>query len=208
MTAPRLIGVDFDNTIVSYDAAFVAAAEARGDLPPGAATTKREVRSALRAQADGERAWMALQGDVYAARMGDAVFAPGVERFFAACRARSDVAIVIVSHKTRRGHFDPAGRDLRAAARGWMVERGFFDADGFGLSSDHVFFEDDRDDKVARIGAIGCESFVDDLIEVLRHPGFPSGVRRIHYSDATPGSDDPDIETCDSWDAIHGLLLA
>jgi hypothetical protein len=44
-----------------------------------------------------------------------------------------------------------------------------------------VFFELTQQDKVARVAALGCEAFIDDLPEILAMPGFPDGMCRILF---------------------------
>jgi hypothetical protein len=170
-----LVGIDFDNTIAGYDHVFPVVAESEGVLPPGAATSKAEVRSLLRAEAGGETKWMALQGRVYGAHMHRARLIDGVADFLARCRA-AGVKVCIVSHKTETGHFDPDRVNLRDAAMAWMVEQGFFTADGFGLERGDVYFSSTREAKVATIARLGCTHFVDDLEEVFLEPNFPKDV--------------------------------
>ena len=64
-----------------------------------------------------------------------------------------------------------------------MSTRGFFQAAGYGIAPDAVYFENTRQDKIARIAQVGCTHFIDDLEEVLSDPAFPSGVERILFSD-------------------------
>ena len=175
-----LIGLDFDNTLAGYDRAFALAARELAGAPADLAT-KTQVRAWLRGQgAEGETIWQRLQGQVYGARMNTAELIPGVGDFLR--RARRDGArLAIVSHKTEYGHFDPARVNLRDAARNWMTAQGFFAADGFGLDPTAVYFEGARAEKLARIAALGCTHFVDDLEEVLGDPDFPPGVRRWLY---------------------------
>jgi hypothetical protein len=42
-----------------------------------------------------------------------------------------------------------------------------------------VYFEGTRTEKIARIVALGCTHFIDDLEEVFDDPAFPSGVERL-----------------------------
>ena len=60
-----LIGVDFDNTLVTYEEVFRAEACARGLIDPNFAGTKQEIRDRIRLLPDGEIAWQQLQGYVY-----------------------------------------------------------------------------------------------------------------------------------------------
>ena len=179
------IGIDFDNTIITYDEVFRAAARAQGLIEPGFDGSKQAVRDAIRLLPDGELTWQKLQGQVYGKGIVDAGLCNGVDSFLRRCRAEGAV-VFIVSHKTEFGHYDPARVNLRTAALDWMTARGFFRPDGYGLAPDNVFFEGTRAEKLARIGTLDCSYFIDDLEEVLDDPGFPAGVQRILFSDRKP----------------------
>jgi hypothetical protein len=175
------IGIDFDNTIASYDQAFAAAAEAAGLVAQGAATTKKQVRKLVRAGDGGECDWMRLQGQVYGAHMRDAELIDGVGDFLERCREHGH-EVLIISHKTEFGHFDEARVNLRDAAYDWMAAQGFFDEMSYGLDPATVFFEPTRTEKVGRIKSTGCTHFIDDLVEVFEEPGFPTETTRILYA--------------------------
>jgi hypothetical protein len=193
------IGIDFDNTLIDYDRVFLAAARERGLVPGDFDGAKRAVRDAIRLLPDGEPIWQRLQGYVYGAGIGGAVPFPGAREFVARCE-RKGVATFIVSHKTRFGHFDPARVDLRAAARGWLDARGFLQA----IPADRLYFEDDREHKIARIAALGCTHFIDDLEEVFADPSFPAGVRRILIAESGAES----CETlCSDWQDVTTAIF-
>jgi len=175
------IGIDFDNTIVGYDALFTEVARSHGLIPAEFSGTKKQVRDTVRLLEAGEAAWQRLQAAVYGARMGDALLIDGVGAFLGAC-ARRRLSVFVVSHKTAVSPVDPDGVDLRLAARSWMEKLGFFADDGFALSPDHVFFEDTRQSKIARIEALGCSHYIDDLEEVFLEGSFPPDVRCYLFS--------------------------
>lgn len=189
------IGIDFDNTLIDYDRVFLDAARERGLVGADLQGSKREVRDAIRLLPDGELAWQRLQGHVYGAGIGGAVLFEGAGEFLRECRARG-LDLFVVSHKTRYGHLDPTRVDLRQAALGWMKGQGFFAADGFGLDPRHVFFEETRAAKLARIAALGCTHFIDDLEEVFADPDFPPGVRGILFASTAIAC--PEI-VCPEW---------
>jgi hypothetical protein len=192
------IGVDFDNTLIDYDRVFVAAARERGLVAADFTGSKRAVRDAIRRLPGGELAWQRLQGHVYGAGIGAAVPFAGAEIFLRRCAAEG-VAVFIVSHKTRYGHHDPARVDLREAARQWLAARGFFRPGRTAIPRDHVFFEDDRGQKLARIASLACTHFIDDLEEVFADPRFPTGVCRILFAAAGTGYADA---VCANWREI------
>jgi hypothetical protein len=175
--APVRLGIDLDNTLISYDALFMHAASERGWLTDARPSSKKVVRDAVRALPDGEVRWQILQAEVYGRRMAEACLIDGAATFLQTCRARH-MRVCIVSHKTRYARRDPNGVDLRQAARAWLVRHGFFDPDGFGLSPDDLFFEATRREKIERIRSLGCSHFVDDLEEIFLDTSFPPDVIR------------------------------
>ena len=197
------IGIDFDNTLISYDAVFHAAARSAGLIDAGTAPRKQAVRDAMRLAPDGELAWQKLQGQVYGAGIRDAELIDGVDPFLRRCR-RTGCEVAIVSHKTVFGHYDPHRINLRDAAMEWMTARGFFAEDGYGVSQ--VFFEPTRAEKLARIGALGCDWFIDDLAEVFSDPAFPPGVRKILFAPAQAAP--ADCIVCPTWRDIEECIFA
>jgi hypothetical protein len=172
------LGIDFDNTIVCYDALFHRVALEDGVIPSDLPANKSDVRNHLRSIGR-EDVWTEMQGRVYGARMAEADPYPGVLAFFQNCRA-AGIPVFIVSHKTRRP-FAGEPYDLHAAALGWLTNQGFFDAERIGLPREDVFFELTKQAKLERIAACGCTHFIDDLPELLAEPSFPQGVARLLF---------------------------
>jgi hypothetical protein len=199
------LGIDFDNTLIAYDGVFRAEARARGLLPAGFRGNKRAVRDAIRRLPDGEIAWQRLQGYAYGQGIGAAAMFAGVDRFLRRCR-QAGHTVFIVSHKTEHANYDPARVNLRAAALAWMEARGFFDPRKYGIARANVFFEGTRADKLARIAALGCTHFVDDLVEVLTDRAFPPHVERVLF-DAAGDEPPAGLRACASWRDIAAALL-
>jgi hypothetical protein len=200
MTAELRIGIDFDNTIITYDDVFLATARAWGFVGANFAGRKKAIRDAIRLLPDGELSWQKLQGHVYGKGLAQAAMFEGVDAFLRRCRL-SKAPVVIVSHKTEFGHYDPERVNLRNAARNWMTKHGFFCASGYGIAPDAVYFEATRQDKLARISQLGCTHFIDDLAEVLSDPAFPRGVERILFAGERLASA-PCI-VCPTWQHIE-----
>ncbi len=173
-----ILGLDFDNTIVSYNEVFHLVAIERGLIPPGLASTKVAVRRHLLEQGL-EPLWTELQGEVYGTRMRDALPFPGAPEFVREATDRG-VGLFIISHKTRYPYAGPR-HDLHRAALDWLDFHGFFDRTRVGLGRDRVFFELTKEAKLGRIAATSCSHFVDDLPEVLESRDFPDGVERILF---------------------------
>jgi hypothetical protein len=219
--ASKRIGIDFDNTIVSYDRVFLETGVREGLLPHEFVGDKQAIRDAIRLLPNGELAWQHLQGIVYGRGVAEAMMFEGVDSFLRRCRHEGH-AVFVVSHKTEYGHFDPHRINLRTAALDWMRRHGFFDAGGYALSADAVFFESSRSDKLHRIARIGCTHFIDDLEEVLNDPEFPP-INRILFASpfrpslplAAPPTERcrqgnhkmPPFRICSSWDKIEAEVF-
>lgn len=193
------IGIDFDNTIVSYDALFHRVARERGLVPADLPPTKLGVRDHLR-QTGREDVWTELQGYVYGARMGEAAAYPGAIDFFAWARAaRMDV--FIVSHKTRHpflGH----PYDLHQAAHGW-VRKSLTGRPQSLIEEACVYFELTREEKLARIAALDLDCFIDDLPEILLAAEFPPRTARLLFDPDGTLPPDARMRAFRSWPELR-----
>ncbi len=196
------IGVDFDNTLISYDRVFLSAARQRGLVDPEFTGGKTAIRDHIRRLPGGELLWQKLQGHVYGKGIAAADMFDGLDNFLRRCLKES-APIVIVSHKTEYGHYDPDRVNLREAARDWMAARGFFSDSGYKISQSEVYFESTRAEKVARIAKLGCTYFIDDLEEVLSDPDFPSAVKRILFQTGSTRAQFSTFKVCSSWREVE-----
>lgn len=171
------IGLDFDNTIVSYDALFHKVAVEQSLVPTSTPVSKVAVRDYLR-KIDKEPVWTEMQGYVYGSRMGEAEAYPGAIDFIRKAK-ECGAEVVIVSHKTKYPFLGPK-YDLHAAAAEWILK-----SLGGGetplLTRAQVFFELTKHEKIARIAACECDYFVDDLPEILEMSAFPARTDRILF---------------------------
>ena len=171
------IGLDFDNTIVSYDALFHKVALEGGWISAEVPVSKVSVRDHLRAIGQ-EPVWTEMQGYVYGARMDEAAAYPGVVDCLVWAREQG-IPVSIISHKTRHP-FLGKQYDLHAAARHW-IDLHLTDAQGPLVAPDRVYFELTKESKVQHIANIGCTVYVDDLPEILLAPGFPAAAIPILF---------------------------
>jgi len=180
------IGIDFDNTIACYDGVFHAAALERQLIPTDLPSDKTSVRDHLRSLGR-DTDFTELQGYVYGSRMQLVNVFPGFVETLRALRANGH-DVFIVSHKTRTPFAGPA-YDLHAAAREFLNLRAIVGDNDGQIPGQNVFFELTKEEKVARIAALGCDVFIDDLPEILAMDGYPAGLRAIlfdpdnHYAD-------------------------
>lgn len=193
------IGIDFDNTIVCYDDVFHRLAFERGLIGKNVQASKQAVRDSLRKKGK-ERDWIELQGEVYGARMHEAVPFDGAFDFLNRCKTEFG-GYFIVSHKTER---PVAGQpyNLHSEARSWLTSHGMSATVEAG-----VYFEEKRSAKLDRIKKIGCTQFIDDLPEFLTEPTFPSGVERLLFDPNDNGPEDPRFNRANSWQQCASYIF-
>ncbi len=193
-----ILGFDFDNTIIRYDALFHRVAREEGLIDASIPVNKNAVRDHLRS-AGNEEAWTQMQGTVYGARMQEAQAFPGAIETLRALRDAGHT-LYIISHKTRYPYLGER-HDLHASARSWI------EAHLHGvLPSEHVLFHEKKEEKIARIGALGCAAFVDDLPEILLHAAFPAGVTRYLFAEEADAH--PAYTRLRDWAEVRGRLCA
>ena len=200
------IGLDFDNTLITYDTLMHRVAHDRGLIGPDTPKSKNSVRNSIRATDQGEIRWQEVQADVYGLRIIEAPMADGARAFIENAR-NAGATLYIISHKTEYAAQDTARVNLREAALGWMRKEGFFGALGFKAAD--VFFTSTRQDKCERLASLGCTHFVDDLIEVLTDGAFPADCEKILFDPHGMHRDENhEILRFGSWHEIGAHILA
>lgn len=200
------IGIDFDNTIVSYDTLMHQWALERGLISESVLMTKKSIRDAIRGLDDGESKWRSLQVFCYGPGIPYAQPMPDVKEFLAACKIRS-IPVWIVSHKTEDANFGEPNVKLREAALRWLEAEGFLDSAAFGIGREHIFFEGTRQAKVERIRMLGLTHFIDDLEETFLEESFPPYVVKLLLSPQPSGNSDGQWQSFGSWSDIQRELV-
>jgi hypothetical protein len=180
--ASSRIGLDLDNTLINYDQLFVAVSVGRGLVPRDFAGTKRDLRDRVRLLPDGELEWQRLQAEVYGPAIDGATPAEGALEFIRHARLHG-AELTIVSHKTALANLGARDVNLRDAARAWLRRSGMLGPEA--VPEENLYFESSRAEKIARIVALRCTHFVDDLEEVFDDPMFPPDVERLLLTTST-----------------------
>lgn len=197
-----LLGLDFDNTLIRYDHLFHRVALEQALIPAHIAPQKNAVRDHLRSVGR-EDDWTRLQGEVYGTRILEAEAQDGMQTALTLLAARG-IAMRIVSHKTRQPYLGPAC-DLHAAARQWLQQHDFYAAQGLAWKEDQVFFELSKPAKIARIVALGCTHYVDDLPEILEM--LPNHIEKIYFAPHADADTTPDAwHLLRAWHELPTLL--
>ncbi len=174
------IGIDLDNTIISYDGVFAEIAGRYGiDVtdPEGA---KHRLRSRLQKRDGGELLWQEIQGQVYGPELFKARLFAGVYRCLWRLK-RLGHSIEVVSHKTKFGHGDATRTPLRTVAEQFLRDQGLFVNRSESII-DKLIFLDSRSEKIDYIAAGKFKFFIDDLPEVLDDAKIPAAVYKIGFS--------------------------
>jgi hypothetical protein len=197
------IGIDFDNTIVSYDALFHQVALEKALIPINLAANKTAVRDYLRAT-NREEQWTLMQGEVYGPRMELAVpYAHAIESITHLKKMGHEV--YIVSHKTKHPFMGPA-YDLHEAARNWIT-RSLVHNQTPLIDVNSIFYELTKEEKIKRIGRLNCDVFIDDLPEILSLTGFPTHTVKILFDPEQQHSRHTHhLRIATSWLAVPDLV--
>jgi hypothetical protein len=202
----KIIGVDFDNTIVRYGALIHRIAIEWGLVQEKTEKDKTVIRDRIRLLPGGEVEWQKVQAEVYGPRMKEAELIEGVSEFFGHCRQRN-IQTFIVSHKTKYAHYDRTNTNLRAAALEWMERNSFFVDTGLGILRENVFFESTRIEKVDRIKRLRCTHFIDDLEEVFAEGSFPKNTEKILFGAQSRQVELTGIRMATSWQEIRDYFF-
>jgi hypothetical protein len=195
------LGLDFDNTLISYDILFRKVALEQGLIPVDTDSNKNAVRDYLRS-VDREDEWTKLQGEVYGGRILEAAPYPGMKQILKSISGQN-IPLTIVSHKTKTP-FIGKQWDLHAAARAWLNQYEMHTQIGPNISHEQTFFELTKQAKCDRIVAVGCTHYVDDLPEILEM--LPDTITKIHFSPKGHSSSNGNWLVMRSWDELPALL--
>ena len=189
------IGIDFDNTIISYDSVFNTIGVKKGLIPDDLEPGKSFVRNYLR-ERDQEKEWTWLQGYVYGTKLDVASPYEGVKDFLQYC-SENRIDCSIISHKTTYPYSGDQ-YNLHTAASDWIKKQKI---------NLEPFFELTKEDKVKRIANLKCDFFIDDLPEFLAMPGFPEHMVKVLFDPLeTYASQDYDYSYATSWEKIRLII--
>ena len=158
------LGIDFDNTLITYDLLFKKAALEKNLIPINFPESKSLIRNYLREKGQ-EKLFTILQGEVYGSRIFEATQSEGM--YDSLRKAKNNgIELFIISHKTKTPYEGPK-YNLHNAASNWLEKNLFFEKSGINIPRKNVYFEVTKTKKIKRIESLGCTHFIDDLPEIL-----------------------------------------
>jgi hypothetical protein len=177
MLYSKIIGLDFDNTIVNYDQVLEKLVRPLGIIYTNQG--REFVREKVRSTVEGDIAWQQIQALMYGPEIMDAKPMKGVLDFLKFCMCEN-ICVKIISHKTEYSTLGQSTISLRSAALNWLAENRFFDS--YGIEPKNVYFASSQKEKIKEISRSEVSLYVDDLDEILTSPLFPSNVQKILIS--------------------------
>ena len=196
------IGVDFDNTIVSYDKVFHKVALEQSLIKSNLNISKIAVRDYLREQGQ-NNIWTELQGYVYGERMLDADIFSGFINFLTFARKNS-IEVSIISHKTIYPYLGNR-YNLHDSAREF-ISKLLTNQNKNLVNKKNIFFELTQEKKAIRITQQSCDYFIDDLPEIFALHDFPKKTKKILFDQDKKNKNFDDGEICSSWENIQEVI--
>lgn len=199
------LGIDFDNTLITYDSIFRKVAIEKNLIPSDFPEDKKLIRNFLRKK-EKEDLFTLLQGEVYGARVSEAKKSRGMFDVLKKAN-KTNINLFIVSHKTKTPYLGPK-YDLHNAAKSWLEKNLFFEKKGINMSRENVYFEVTKQKKIERIKSIGCTHFIDDLPEILDL--IDSNIKKILYSPLDNNNNnmtDQNLFIMKDWSELDNFII-
>ena len=169
-----IVGLDFDNTIVSYEDSIEVLCEEVG-LPISKGLNKKESLKESSIKVGGDQYWTFLQGELYGPKME---FAKPFENCFDALSAMPyEIKFIILSHRSPKPY---GGQEynLTEYAEAWInknVPRSLLNR------IEHIEFFESKKDKILAIQRWAPAVFIDDLTSIFLDPLFPLNVSPVLF---------------------------
>ena len=201
-TLQRRIGIDLDNTIISYDQAFQNGAIVNELVEKDCHLNKKALRDFIRKKPNGEFEWQKLQGFVYGEAISEATLFQGLYRFLWRCNERN-IHVEVVSHKTEFGHFDKNKISLRDSATNFLKNHGLLENKNPLIKK--VTYKGTKTEKIEYIKENNFELFIDDLEEIIFSNEFRGQKGILFSQDNLSVKDSNNIAK--SWEEISQSVL-
>ena len=179
------IGIDLDNTIIDYNQSFfdnaIKLKFLSQNIKKNSKTNlKKFTKDNLLKSKNGTFKWEFLQGKVYGKFINKAKIFSGFLEFIQFC-AYYKIEIFIISHKSKKPHFDN-DINLREVAIDFLKKNNVIDKSN-KLSKKNIFFCNTKNQKIKKINNLDCDYFIDDLYEIINNKLINKKIFKIHFTD-------------------------
>lgn len=193
------IGIDFDNTLISYDEIFYKYALSKGLIKDNIPKTKVGLRNYL-VKNNQEEIFTNLQAEVYGPQILNANIFEGVlETLNYLSKSNS---LIIISHKTIFPYLGPKYK-LREYADKWLKKYNLHTSCKNSPIS-NIFYEDSFSNKTSRILELKCDLFIDDLPKVLQ--SLPKNINKFLFNPNNEFIENEEFCIFDNWEKLPNLI--
>ena len=195
----KVIGIDFDNTIINYDKVFYSLALKKKIIRKNILIEKEAIKNYL-IQNNFYNEWISLQGEVYSKHvlMGktNSFFIPVLKKLL------KKYELHIISHKTL---YPVIGEkiNLRDQALKW-IEKKIISKVNF--KRENIHFASTQNEKIKIIKIKKCNIFIDDLEDILVHNKFPKKCKKILFNDQIKQNNNNEIYLTNNWNKIYQII--
>ena len=167
------IGIDLDNTIISYDKVFFKLALKKKLIPKGFSSKREKIRNFIKNN-KGISNWQKLQSDAYSNYLKKAKLQRGFTKFLKLINKKK-INYCIISHKTKYPYYGEK-INLHKLSREW-INNNIFKKNLCRKNFKGFFFETTENKKIQRIKIEKCDFFIDDLPSILIK--LPDKIKKI-----------------------------
>ena len=193
------IGIDFDNTLISYDEIFYKYALSKSLIKDKIPKTKVGLRNYL-VKNNQEEIFTNLQAEVYGPQILNANIFDGVLETLNYLSKNN--SLIIISHKTIFPYLGPK-YNLREYADKWLKKYKLHTS-CINSPISNIFYEDSFSNKTSRIVESKCDLFIDDLPKVLQ--SLPKNINKFLFNPNNEFIENEEFYNFDNWEKLPKLL--
>ena len=174
------IGLDLDNTLIDYSDCFKKALS-KLNIKINRTNSKSEIKDFIFKAGYKKKDWMKIQGLAYGYFITNrAKLFKGVLRFLKRSKI-NHYELIIVSHKTEKGHYLDKSINIRQKALDFLLEKKIYCKSDSSLIKKIKFFNT-VSEKVDYINSNNFDIFIDDLPKVLNKIDLNKNIKLFRFS--------------------------
>jgi|LakMenEpi03Aug12_release.lakeMendotaPanAssembly.Ray.scaffolds.fasta_scaffold398685_2 hypothetical protein len=172
-----VLGIDFDNTIISYDKVFYSIALKKKLVKKKIQKKKTIIKKEI-IKYSNEDEWTRIQGLAYGKYISKAKQYPNALTILKNLSLK--YKLYLISHKTKKP-FIGKNYNLRKKAMMWLRKNNFINSIESPFNSKDIYFENTVKKKIQRIKKLKCNIYIDDLKAILSM--LPNKIKKIHFQE-------------------------
>jgi hypothetical protein len=171
------IGLDLDNTIITYDKLIFKLAKEKYSISKRFVNKEKDFLKKEIIKKKGNKEWTAFQGLVYGKYILRAKLSDNFYNTISKIKSFYD--LYIISHKTKWSKIG-IKINLRNAAKKFLKKNKIAYCKNSLIKNKNIFFENTEQEKIKKITNLKINYFIDDLIKVLLK--LPKRINKINFN--------------------------